>query len=232
MTFADNTNIAVAAGATLTLADPVVIKAGKTVTRTGAGALAIQAPLSIEAGGTLALGAGAMTVSGVPSLASEARIDVAGETLLVDYHGQQSPAAAIASQLSSGYSQGEWNGEGIMTSAGTYAMGLGWIDDSSEQTVRIQFTYNGDADLSGTVDSTDFNALLAGYGQTLGAVWANGDFNYDNKVDTRDFNALAGNFGAVVSIASLGAAVPEPASGAALLLCALAGIRPRRVRVV
>ena len=53
---------------------------------------------------------------------------------------------------------------------------------------------NGDANLSGSVDGSDF-ALLAGNFGTTGRAWGQGDFNADGRVDGSDFALLAGNFG-------------------------------------
>jgi|GEM_PF-2123750 len=225
--FASDTNITVASGATLTIGNPMTIKAGKTVNKTGA--VAIQALLTIETNGVFNLGAGpAATLFGAPSLASGAKINVQNHSLNINYAGQSSPATTIKNQLTSGYNNGAWNGEGINTSAATPATGLGWKDTVGTESIQIKYTYYGDADLSGTVDSTDFSALAAGYGVTSGAIWVQGDFNYDGKVNTQDFNYLAGNFGAVaIPAPGLGSVVPEPASLMILGLGALVGRRRR-----
>lgn len=231
LTFVSNATVTVAGGATLTLADPVIIKANKTVTRAGAGSFLIQAPLTIEAGGTLALGPAPATLFGAPSLASGAKVDVGTQSLTIDYRGTVSPATAIKAQLTSGYNNGAWTGEGIQTSAGTSTRGLGWVDSPGTESILVKYTYYGDANLSGTVDSTDFNALLAGYGQTTTGIWADGDFNYDGKVNTEDFNYVAGNFGAApISAPGLGAVVPEPISGTTLALLGLLATARRRSR--
>jgi hypothetical protein len=153
--------------------------------------------------------------------------------LTIDYRGQASPAAAIKAQLTSGYSDGAWNGDGINTSSATAATGLGWKENPASQSISVKFTYYGDADLSGTVDSNDFNALVASYGATGAAIWAQGDFNYDGKINTKDFNYLAGNFGLTIPApAPLGAVVPEPASVAVMGMIALGcGSRRRRQSV-
>jgi hypothetical protein len=225
--FASDTNITVASGATLTISNPMTIKANKIVTKTGA--LNIQAPLTIETGGVLNLGAGpTATLFGAPSLASGAKVNVQNNSLNIDYRGQASPAATIKSQLTSGYNAGAWNGQGISSSSATSTTGLGWKETTATESILIKYTYYGDADLSGTVTSTDFNALVAGYGKTTGAIWSEGDFDYDGKVNSRDFNYLAGNFGATpISSASLGSVVPEPASAAILVLGALVARRRR-----
>lgn len=226
--FASNTNITVANGATLTIGNPMTIKANKTVTKTGA--VVIQAPLIIETGGVLNLGAGpAAVLQGAPSLASGASINVQDNALVIGYHGQASPSSIIRTQLASGYNDGEWDGDGINTSFATANTGLGWSDASGAESIQIKFTYYGDTDLSGSITSTDFNAFIAGYGNA-DAVWAQGDFNYDGKVTTADFNYLAGNFGASpIPSLSLGSMVPEPASFGLLAVSLLAmRNRPKR----
>jgi sialidase-1 len=208
--FASNTNITVANGATLTIGNPMRIKANKIVTNTGA--VVIQAPLIIESGGVFNLGAGpAAVVSGAPSLASGARINVQDNSLIVDYHGQASPAATIQRQLASGYNDGAWDGEGINTSSANASRGLGWKETTSSESILIQYTYYGDVNLDGAVDSSDFNAFVSGYGAIAEGNWSQGDFNYDGRVNTLDFNQLAGNFGAAAAV-NLGAVVPEPSS--------------------
>lgn len=56
----------------------------------------------------------------------------------------------------------------------------------------MKYTYYGDSNLSGNVDSMDFTAMLAGYGLASGGKWATGDYNYDDKVNTLDFDQARG----------------------------------------
>jgi hypothetical protein len=244
---ASNTNINVAGGATLTIADPMTIRAGRTVTKTGT--VLIQAPLTLEAGAVLSLTGGRTDLFGAPSLGANAKIDVKNTTVTVDYRGQTSPATTIRTQLASGYAAGAWNGPGIGTSApltvGGKAVGVGWRDDPATQSIRIKYTYVGDSNLDGQVDITDLGALATAW-QTAG-VWANGDFDYSNFIDITDLGALATNWQAGVgsplrpgdlslseALASLGlpsVAVPEPASLGAVAMClAVAAPRRRRTR--
>jgi len=227
LVFQSDTTVTAAPGATLTIADPTVIKANKTVTKTGT--VNLTAPLLIEAGGSLVVAGPAMGLFAAPSIAAGGEIDVTNSGLNIDYHGMASVASAIKGQLTTGYADGAWNGTGINTSSAVAGqLGIGWVDDSASQTVRVKFTRYGDADLDGTVTSTDFNALVAGYGNTTTGVWATGDFNYDGKVTTLDFNMLAGNFGQSAPAAALGSVVPEPASIAGIVLGTLACLRRRR----
>jgi hypothetical protein len=217
--FASNTNINVAGGATLTLANPTTINANQTVTETGN--VQIQAPLTLQSGASLVNGGGAMSVFGAPTLGSAAKVDLKNNSMTVDYRGQADPSSTILSQLKSGYANGAWNGSGIDSSSSiTGQTALGWKDDAASQSILVKFVRNADANLDGTVDSGDFDALAANYGKT-GQVWVDGDFNYDGTVNALDFNALATNYGqslsAPIADAMLGSVVPEPNSLVVLL---------------
>jgi hypothetical protein len=93
---------------------------------------------------------------------------------------------------------------------------------------EIRFTFKGDANLDGTVNTTDFTALANNFNQA-GRFWATGDFNFDGTVNALDFNAVATNFGLTLAGPDLDLTtlVPEPASLSLLLLTLLAR-RPRR----
>ena len=148
----------------------------------------------------------------MPNLTGTAKIDVKNNSVTVDYSGAGGAAAAILAQLTSGYNGGAWNGAGINTSSAIVNQtALGWKDDPASQSLFIKYTRYGDADLSGTVDTIDFNILVANFSQS-GKVWNNGDFNYSGTVDTIDFNLLASNFAQSVPAPALGGLVPEPAS--------------------
>jgi hypothetical protein len=91
---------------------------------------------------------------------------------------------------------------------------------------------SGDANLDGTVDTLDFNALAGHFGGN-GEHWSHADFNYDGVVDTLDFNALAGNFGQTLPAGeAIGATslVAEPAALATLLCFGTIASRRRRAR--
>ena len=225
--FASDSTISVANGATLTLSDPVTVRAGKTVTRSGN--VLFNAPLILETGATLSIGPGpAAMLSATPSLASGARIDVQDNSLKISAAGN---TEAIVAMLRSGYENGAWNGDGINTSHATATAGLGWVGDPSAGSILIQYASYGDADLSGTVDSSDFNAFIASYGENHAVTWQRGDFNYDGKVNTEDFNHLAGNFGVTLQTGALsGSLVPEPSGAILLGVVGVLGRRKQRTR--
>ena len=93
--------------------------------------------------------------------------------------------------------------------------------------VLIRYTLSGDADVTGTVDTLDFNLLATNFGQS-GKMWQDGDFDYSMAVDTLDFNLLAVNFGQSMPADSVGALVPEPAGALLLVGAAMLGARRRR----
>ena len=177
-----------------------------------------------------------------PTLTVPSRI-----VLVIDHDGV-TPLATIAAHIRHAHHDGAWDRAGITSSlanASAFAVGyaersslasvapiFGAVDDTS---LLIRATRYGDADLSGTVNLTDFNALAANFGLS-DRVWSEGDFNYDRTVNLSDFNLLAGNFGLSVAgsavtppdWSALASAVPEPTS--AVLFTALSASIARRRR--
>src|SRR5262249_9532093 len=111
-----------------------------------------------------------------------------------------------------GYNGGAWNNIGINSSvaaadatkstaigigeSATILGGGGGIFDGiavDATALLLKYTYYGDANLSGNVDTIDFNILAASFAKT-GKYWASGDFDWSTIVDTIDFNRLASNF--------------------------------------
>lgn len=113
--------------------------------------------------------------------------------------------------------QANWNGPGIITSAGraaNVALGfdaynVGAADNAdfgvvgigppiaefagqpvTPNSVLVKYTYSGDADLNGVVDADDYSYWLNGFlGSTSAEVkgWLRGDFNHDGVVDADDY---------------------------------------------
>jgi hypothetical protein len=251
LTFASSTNINVVSGGTLTIADPTTINANQTVAKTGT--VKIEAPLTIQSGGALVNSGGGLTVFGAPNLGAGAKVDVGASSMIVRYGGLGSPAATIRTNLIAGRNGGAWNGAGITSSAAAtvaidgnnpHKTALGYAEASSiglstvdgipidPVSVVVRYTYSGDANLDGAVNTADFNALAAKFNQS-GQEWVQGDFNYDGNVNALDFNAIATNFGSAlpgspVSGGALGALVPEPGVVGALATGAMLTARRRR----
>jgi hypothetical protein len=255
LTFASDTNVTVAGGATLTIGNPATINAGKTVTASGN--MLIQAPLSVQTGGSLVLAPGmAVGLFGAPALNGSAKIDVTSGSAVVDYHGLSSPLATIQAQISAGYASGAWTGNGITSSdaasvaatPGSHRTAVGYADNAvagyttfggrsvDANSVLVRYTYSGDANLDGGVDTVDFNLLAASFSQS-GKSWFNGDFDFNGNVDTVDFNLLASNFSQNIGPAgAVGSTVPEPGVASIVALASLLGLtrtnrRARATRV-
>ncbi len=66
----------------------------------------------------------------------------------------------------------------------------------------------GDADLNGTVNGADLNAVLSNYNKT-GMAWSDGNFDDNGTVNGADLNIVLSNYNKHLSVA---AAVPEPST--------------------
>ncbi len=93
--------------------------------------------------------------------------------------------------------------------------------------ILVEYTFVGDADLSGKIDAIDYGLIDNGFANSLTG-WRNGDFNYDGAVNGDDYTLIdnAFNTQGSLSFTALAAApaeaiasVPEPTD---LLLVAMA----------
>lgn len=191
---------------------------------------------------TIATGAGAT-----------ARLDLANNGMVIDYAAGNSPAATIHQYLANGYAGGAWNGSGgiISSLANASTLALGFTENTANlpqfggqsadaTSLLMRLTRYGDADVSGAVDSNDFNALASNFG-LAGRFWFHGDFNFNGTVNSDDFNLLAANFGLSATgpsgevtpqdWANLAAAVPEPAAAASLAAAMLTALLMRGRRL-
>jgi hypothetical protein len=80
--------------------------------------------------------------------------------------------------------------------------------------VLVKYTYYGDANLDGTVNSADYTLTDAGYlshGTLTG--WQNGDFNYDGVINGSDYTLIDNAFN--LQGAQLTSQVANPSAGIA-----------------
>jgi hypothetical protein len=210
LTFASNTDITVAGGATLTLGDPTTIDPGVTVNKTGA--LLNPSLLSLGSNARLVLNSGPTLLFRNPALGSGAKIDARASSIVIN----SGTLSGITSQIKSALENGgafDWQGPGIgsseafsrNTTAGSFLYALGVILNDLAQVggsgpiyttfggqttfggeVLVKFTWFGDADLSGSIDATDYSLIDNGYVNGLSG-WINGDFDYSGVIDATDY---------------------------------------------
>ena len=116
--------------------------------------------------------------------------------------------------------------------------------------VLVKYTFVGDADLSGTITSSDYTLIDNGFNSQGGpsplAGWRNGDFNYDGSINGDDYTLIDNAFNTQGSVSyaadsagpaemvasdtdQVAIAVPEP--GAVTLLALMSGgLLRRRIR--
>ena len=189
---------------------------------------------------------GALRVIGVTG--SSGAIDLGDAAMIVDYSGA-SPILSLRQLLVTGYAAGHWNGAGINSSsaaivgadsANLHKTAIGFAEASAVNigtfagqgvdttSVLLRYTFSGDANLDGTVDSADFT-LMSQHFNSATQLWSQGDFNYDGVVNALDFNAIAGNFGQTFP-PTVAALVPEPIAVVTILSFALLTRRRQRAK--
>ena len=145
-------------------------------------------------------------------LTSTSVLDLADNDMVIDYTGA-SPINGIIAILIGAYNGGAWNGPGINSSVAagnaSQTTSIGYAEATDlftvfpatfagrtvdNTSVLLKYTYNGDTNLDGTVNLSDFNKLAANFGQSPRR-WVHGNSNFDNLVNLADFNRLAANFG-------------------------------------
>jgi hypothetical protein len=178
--------------------------------------------------------------------------------LVVNYSGA-SPSGTIRSYIVSGFNGGNWNGAGVDSTAAhnnsAFLTALGYADVSSTNfdgqsithAVIVKYTYYGDSNLDGVVNTADFQMFLNGLAAAGGSSWSAGDYTYDGRVDIgNDFNLFlvgylrqGGALGdlapmvlndsalSAVQKAQLLGLVPEPSSAGFIAVAAIAGARRR-----
>lgn len=164
--------------------------------------------LSIGSGGVASVTAGGANVLTVTSLgvAAAGRLNLNNNELVVDYAPlATSPIGGIRALLTSGYHNGAWDGNGIMSGSGDalkFALGFAEASDVGGiaglgldgTAVVVKFALYGDANLDGKVDFIDLAKMAQNFNSALPATqgsWDRGDFNFDGMVDFLDLAKLA-----------------------------------------
>ncbi len=170
------------------------------------GALPANSALSIT-GGTVQLGqsTGLETLSSL-SISTNGVLDITNNHLIINYGSGSDPIASIVAAIQTGYTNGTWTGNGIISSSAQVntnglRYGVGFADGAdgvvvglSSGQIELKYTLLGDANLDGSVNGSDFSILAANFG--LGRTnWDQGNFLFSSSVNGSDFSALAANFG-------------------------------------
>jgi hypothetical protein len=172
----------------------------------------------------------------------------------------------LTNQVKQGYNGGNWQGSTGITSSiaaanTTHLTALGVVlntgftssfdgNSTSSGDVLIKYTYYGDANLDGKVDSADYtlidNGFLSRTSSSPLTGWYNGDFNYDGVINGSDYTLIDNAFNsqgaqiltaisspaaiATAQVAAAGAtsSVPEPAAIALAATASLALLARRR----
>ena len=100
--------------------------------------------------------------------------------------------------------------------------------------VLLRYTYNGDANLDGVINSDDYFRIDSGFlAQPASPGYRDGDFNYDGSINSDDYFLIdsaflgqAGTLGATVAAS----VVPEPTTVMAVACMAILGSLQRRRR--
>ena len=252
---ADDTTInATTAGGGLIIAGPMTAT-GKTITKTGAGAVVFsnvrstglivnQGLAQISAKAQANDPAGTSIVQNL-AIASGAQLDLTNNSFVIDYTG------SIGTQLTT-TRQALQSGQ-LVSSVADTTHALGYADNATlglatfggqsvdASSILIKYTYAGDSNLDGQVDVTDLGALATNWQST--GVWTGGDFNYDGFIDVTDLGILATNWqagvgsplgqsfqDALASVGLGGVSVPEPFGMSVIgLLCLTTLRRARRI---
>jgi GH18 family chitinase len=170
------------------------------------------ANVNIESGGTLSITAGSSKTLLVTSLSIGAtgKLNINNNRLVVDYTGA-SPIATLLPKLLSGRNGGNWNGNGIHSSAAaadpSKNAAIGYAEASSlgitsfgsvsvdATSLVLRQTYYGDTDLNGAVDGDDLSRTDRGFARNTPS-WLTGDFDYDNALTAADYTLIHKAFAA------------------------------------
>jgi autotransporter-associated beta strand protein len=200
------------------------------LTKAGAGTLRLSGNntyagnTSVQSGALIFAGASAWA----PALNGPGFTDITGGKLVLNYANSPNPSQMVRLLLKSSFA-GNFAAGQLRSTGADNRRGLGFVDDGLSN-VTIAYTWFGDANLDGVVNSSDFTALSQNF-NSAGGVWGMGDFNYDQLVNALDFNAIAENYGAPpISGSPLGTLVPEPTTLALFAACSLALNRKRQRR--
>lgn len=189
--------------------------------------------LNITAGKVAATTQGQSTLSlAALNIGPSGVLDIDNGNIAINYGTGADPIATVVSYLKDGYNLGNWNGStpvnGSIDASGVVrGATLGYADSLlAAHQVEVKYTWYGDLNLDGVVNSAD--AAMMGALGTGNVGWTGGDLNYDGVVNADDYSLFL--LGAASQNGSISAGVPEPTAAALALLPLAAGWVSRRRR--
>lgn len=199
---------------------------GPTVVNAGVLALGAQQSntpsITVNTGGTLRLLPSGPWINTSIVNFNGGALDVTTNTVTFDTTVSGHSASTLLADLTSGYAHGLWTGPGINSSyaAANHATTLGY--SISGTTFTIMYTWYGDLNLDGVVDSKDLTAMTNGNGTS----WSQGDLNYDGVKNADDWSLFF--LGASEGGANISTVTPEPGTLGLLGLGAVGMLSRRR----
>src|SRR5204863_1456783 len=131
--------------------------AGAGITKIGSGTWTLNGANTYTGLTTIASGIVQLGSAAYAPVLNNGGANITNGRLVFDYADTGStPAAQVETALSSGK---------IHSSTATAHVGLGWVDNAGSSQVLVAPALFGDSDLSGTVDTVDFNYLAANFGK-------------------------------------------------------------------
>ncbi len=218
-------------GTSTTYAGAITGASGSALVKTGSGKLTLTNSVNVM--GNVAVNGGAI------DLDDNALIIHSGD--VGSWNG--STYTGLSGLIRSGRNEGTWDGTGIITSRPNAAsnfttIGIATADEAgaaggtfagvsvASGDLLIAYTYAGDANLDGVINSDDY-ALIDFFAGTNQPTYYRGDFNYDGSINADDYSLIDFNLAHQSGPASL-TAVPEP--GGMIGICGLLPALYRRRR--
>jgi hypothetical protein len=190
------------------------------------GTLSVAGNLTVRANGSASgtSKVSSLVIAGTAN-AWTGRVEINNNALIVETTAGSKAAAIamLASQVAAGI--GGANGITSGTTAADLAHKITVVVDNAllnltmfggvavdANSLLVESTYQGDANLDRRVDVTDLGMLASAYGESVAGGVTQGDFNGDGKVDVTDLGILATEYG-VGSGAQAFAATAVPEAG-------------------
>jgi autotransporter-associated beta strand protein len=177
---------------------PTTISGG-TLVIPASGTLPSNAALTVNSAMLLEPNIGNVNLSSL-QMGTGATLDIANNSVFVNYNSAADPISSIDSYLSSGQIFSSTVAS-LNASQSTLIYAIGSADGADGITgvpsgeIEIMPTLAGDAKMQGNVVFGDFQLLSQYFGQS-GTSWDEGNFTYGSTTDFGDFQMLSQNFGA------------------------------------